>query len=346
MPVLKEAQLKKQIASKEFANFYVLYGEEKLLVRHYTDLLIEKLVDKQSADLCLHTFDNDSQLEEIANAVNTLPFMGGYNCVTISDYDFEAMKADDLKALTKLLSDIPDTTVVIISMPTLEQDAKKLGKFKKIIDIVGKNGVVAEFNRKTLLELERQLAVWVNKRGCSITQACCSKIVDYCGNDLVMLKNELDKLCAYADGAEITPEMVEMLVTKNLEARIYDLSDSVIAGNGDKAFRQLDTLFYHKEKARSIVTVLAYAYIDMYRARVASESGEPMKTIADAFNYKNRAFVLDKSRQKSRKISTAALRRSIDAIINAMVTLTSTSVGERLTAEKLVAQLVLIANEG
>ena len=59
------------------------------------------------------------------------------------------------------------------------------------------------------------------------------------GDDLNLLKNEVNKIAAYAKGEEITDRDIDLLSTVNLEARTYDMADDVINGRGDRAFRKL-----------------------------------------------------------------------------------------------------------
>jgi len=68
-----------------------------------------------------------------------------------------------------------------------------------------------------------------------------------------------------------------------------------------------------------------------------------MKVFADELLYKNRAWVLDKMAQKSRKISTVALRKSIDALLDVNEKLVSVTINQRVELKKLIARLILIA---
>ena len=43
MPQIKETDLKKQIREKTFDRLYVLYGEEKYLIKHYTTQMVQKI---------------------------------------------------------------------------------------------------------------------------------------------------------------------------------------------------------------------------------------------------------------------------------------------------------------
>ena len=51
MAQLKESELKKQIKEKAFVPLYFLYGEEKYLISHYTEAIVNKAVSYTHLDV-------------------------------------------------------------------------------------------------------------------------------------------------------------------------------------------------------------------------------------------------------------------------------------------------------
>lgn len=341
-------ELKKQIKDKAFSNIYLLYGQEKMYVKADTQLLVTKLMGKEPPEFNYHSFKRDISIDEIAVAVQVVPFLSEYNCVKVSDLDFNDMVKADFEKFMAVLENIPDTTVLIITMPTLEQNPKSLGaNFKKVLKLVQKQGTVCVMNQESDISLARQIVKWADSRGIKIEQADAYKIQEYVGFDLNAIKNELDKLCNYVgDDGYITTEQVELLTTKRLEANIFNLTDAIISGNGTKAFEILDVLFYQKEEPTDVVNVISLAYIDFYRVRVAVECGIPMKEIAKDFGYGKREFVLNKAVSKIKKVSTTALRESLDEIVSVSAKLRSVSANRRILTETLVAKLLMLSAKG
>lgn len=347
MAELNRKELKKQINNKDFQNVYLIYGEEKMFVKSDTDYLVTKLMGKEPPEFNYHNFSKDYNMDEIAVAVQVAPFMSEYNCVKVADFDATGCGKSQLEQFIEIIKNIPDTTVLIITMPTLEQDMKKLGDFSKIVTLVKKIGVVCVINRETDISLARQIIKWADSRDIKIEQADAFKLQEYVGDDLNSIKNELDKLCNYVgDGNQITGAHIDFLVSKRLEANIFNLTDAIVAGDGTKAFNILDVLFYQKEDANDIINVISMAYIDFYRARIGQECGVPMSEIAQEFGYGKREFVLKKASQKTRRISTQKLRDSLDEITQTCSTMRSVSVNQRILVEKLVAKLLVYATGG
>ncbi len=340
--VMNESDFKKHIKGKKYENVYVITGEEKFLVKHYTKAFVKKLMGENPPEFNFHSLDDKCEIDKIAVSVDVVPFMSEYNCVKVTDLNIDSLRKNDFENLKEIIKNVPDTTVLIFTFPTLEQSGKNFSAF---INLVKKTGIVAEFKGFDSNALSKQLVDGAYKRGCSLTLANAGKIVDYCGTDLTALQNELDKLSAYADGGEITLDMIDMLVHINLETKVYYMADDIIADNLEKAYRELDILFYQKTEPIAIVSAIATAYMDLYRSRVSAENGIPIKTVAKDFNYGRREFVLTKAAKSGRKISTKSLRKSINEIINADHKLKSTGADGRIIVEKLIAKLSLIARE-
>lgn len=347
MPQIDRKELKKQINNRDFQRVYLIYGEEKMYVKTDTEYLVTKLMGKTPPEFNFHNFARDYNLEEIAVAVQVAPFMSEYNCVKVSDFNVENYSSDEVKQFVEIIKNVPDTTVLIITMPTLQQDLKKLGKFASIIKAVETIGAVCKIMKETDLSLARQIIKWADSRNIKIEQADAFRIQEYVGNDLNFIKNELEKLCNFVgEGNVITEKEIELLVCKNLEANIFNLTDAIIDGNGEKAFEILNNLFYQKETPNDILNVISLAYVDFYRVRIANESGVNLKEVATEFGYGAREFVLKKAGNKTRKIPTKMLRKSVDEITNAFGEMRKTSTNQQVLVEKLVAKLLLYATSG
>lgn len=345
MAKLTEAELKKQIKSRQFSPAYVIYGNEQMFVKRYTEMLTQAVAGKTPSDFNFHTFSGDINLDDFAASLQIVPFMSEYNCVLATDIYFDNMDKDSLDRLKEITETVTDGTILIISMPSYIP-SKNQTAFKNLIKKIEKTGSVCEFNKLNQSMLERYIAKWANENGKTISHVNASKLISYCGDDLNLLKNEIAKICAYASDEEVTLADIDKLATVNLETKIFALSDAVLNGNGQKAFNTLDTLFYQREEPIMMLYVLATSYIDAYRIRVADECGVLKDDVAKDFNYKNRAFTLANARKATSRVSTEALRKSLDVILEADLKFKTTAVNDRLYMEQLIAQLLLIAEEG
>ena len=63
MPKITYKELKTQIRERRFSPLYVLYGDEQMMVKHYTAKLVEAVAGKQPNDFNYHVFSGDIDLE-------------------------------------------------------------------------------------------------------------------------------------------------------------------------------------------------------------------------------------------------------------------------------------------
>lgn len=353
MAKMTEPYFKKEISSSKFKSLYFIYGDEKYLVRKYTTALINKAVGKNPSEFDFQKLNSDTSIEEIVNAVEQLPLFSEYKCVCVNDYDIDAMTESDYKQLESYCSSLPENAILIFSQPTLTSDTKKShgngekksNKTKRFLAVAEKYGAVLELNKRGETELAKQLISWAEKNGCTLTQTNASKIIAMNGTDMTTLKNEIDKLSAYANNSEITSDIVKLLVTENSEAKIFALSDCISKNNFNGAYQQLYRLFEQNEKPEIILSVLGSVFIDMYRMRVASESGKTVSDVAKDFKYGKREFLLKNALYNSKKYSTDTLKKIIDTILQTDIKLKSTRADAQILLETLISKLIIIVQE-
>ena len=340
MAKLSEADLKREIKNSSFRKFYFLYGEEKMLVSSYTRKLIEKICGKNPSDFNFHKFTENSPIDKIIPALDIIPFSSEYNCVYVEDFGLEKLSDSDMKTFLKAVDGIPDGTILIISMKTLSPSGKKPAVWKKLIEKADKCGVCVEFGLKTVPELRKILISRAEKNGFTLSPENAARITEYAGTDLNTLKNELDKLCAFAGSGTITTEQIEMTVTKNLSARVFDLTDAITSGDVNASFHRLGLLFYQREEPVIILAEIANTYVDMYRVRMAVESGMRAEEVAKNFDYKRKEFRLKKAERSSSRLTTDTISRCLEYIAQTNSIMNSSGVNKRSLLEQLVMKLI------
>jgi len=341
MAKITEQDLKRQIKEGNFKNVYLLYGEEKMLVSAYAKRLQEKIAGKSPSDFSFHNFNEDSSVEEIIPTIDIIPFTDPYNYIAIDNLAIEKLPDSDLKLFYRALEDLPEATIIVVAMTTYVPSGKKPNALKKLIDAVNKNGAVVEFGKKTAADLRKQLISWASKRNLLLAPDNAGKIIEYTGTDLTTLKNEMDKLCAFVEEGEITANAIDKIVTKNLATRVFDMTDAVTAGNWDKAFQRLDLLFYQREEPIMILAELSNTYTDMYRVRIAVESGMRAEDVAKDFDYKRKEFRLKKAERASAKLTTDDICQCLEYLAETNTAMNSSSGNKRLLLEQLIAKLII-----
>ena len=344
MPAITEKDLKAYIRASEFSNLYFLYGEEKYLVKHYSNLLENKIVDPDFKDFNLHIYEAKSlDFDEVAEAAEAMPMMSDYVCVVIKDLQADSLNSDDFTKLERLVSDIPESTVIIITLPTVSVNMKS-SKGKAALSLFEKFGSVVEFGRFSLQQLCKLIEKGAKDRDCSISFSDSSYLVSLIGDDMSVILNELEKICAFRKNGTITRQDIDAVIVKSVQARAFDLAKALVANNCDTAMFILDTLFSMKEEAINILAAIITPYVDMYRAKVYISGGQRAEDAAKDFNYRNKEFRLTNAARSVSKYSMSQLRQFLTVLYDADLMLKSTQVDGRLILEQTITKLLLVSN--
>ena len=340
-----EETFKKHIKSGEFSRVYIIYGNEGYLKQHYANMICDKAVSKDFADFNLHKLDGkETALNEIYDCISAFPMMSEYTCTLVKDFPLNTHVNDKGKPDTDLetvLSDIPESSILVFWMDTTEVDEKN-SKWGKILKLIESIGATAKIDKRTRSQLEKLIIASASKRECNLSRENAAYMVNLVGEDMSTLQNELNKVCAYVGSGDITREHIDKTVIVSVEAKVFQLSRMIVRGEADNAFENLTNLFKLREEPVIILSVLSKAFVDMYRVKAIKETGVPYSRLADDFPsaYKGRSFLLDNAANDGKGYSITQLKNAMDILSDADRRLKSTSEDGKTVIEELILRLL------
>lgn len=337
---LDEKSLKAAIKAGPTGTF-LLYGEESYLTERYARLIAQAVVDEESDPFDLQRFAGDEVTpDRLEDAIDALPLMADKKCILVRDIDPTA----DPERICALPGRVADGCVLIFYQMTLQPDRKKA--WQELIRSVDAAGSVVRFDRLTTAEAARLLTAGAKRRGCTMDPAAAQLLVEQAGNDLQLLQGELDKLSALAQDGQITPQLIERAATKDLEARVFDLSKAILAGRDAAAYDLLHRLAVQREEPIAVLGVLSNAYADLYRARIARDAGAPVQALTEAFrSYKGKEFRVRNAMRDAARLSVPALRDMLQTLAAADTALKTGRGDGRTVLEETVARLLMRARQ-
>lgn len=346
MPIVFEDAVSKDVSSGRFAPVYLLFGEDTFLKKHYFDRISNKAYGGDPF-FNLQKFEGDAELQDVYDAVKQFPMMADTKCVTLTDYDFEHASKTDLEKLCALLSEGEEGCVLIVRFDSIEFDSKRSAKAKKLLEAVENGGGKAvQLDHRKPAQLIKMLIDGAAKRGLRMTDVTARYLIETAGDDINILRNELDKLCAYKQSGDIDKATVDLVCVKSAEASVYDYVKEIFACNVSKALELLDDMFFMRIEPMIILSTAASSYVDIFRVSAAAKSGLPASAAAKEFSYKNKAFLLDKAALNLKKLDAKKIELSFDALLAADKALKSFGCDARTELEKLTVRLIYIIVKG
>lgn len=259
---------------------YYICGDDEYLKNAYLDKLFK---EAGADDFDIHIFDLDEEdLDAVGSAVVQYPFLSAVTLVSVRGFRLEKITKADKEKLTGILSDIPETTTLILYQDG-EMKSSEFFKYSDITGLFAKYGEIKECSKKSPAELRDMLVRGAAKSGCSLSPENAALIVEYAGSDIFVLTNELAKLTAYRNEDEITADDVKLVCAKNIEADVFDIGNNIVAKKADAAVRGLTDLLFLKTDEKLILGTLISFYADVYRLTLAGNAS----ALNNTFSYKN-----------------------------------------------------------
>lgn len=353
MPQTDAKTISKQLRSGELQNIYYIYGADVSGVEKLTRKIITAAVG-DNEEFALNRLPGKTlDPSELRDIMEMMPMMSEYNCILINDFNCEEQREDVIKRVIEALKEVPSQTVVIFNVTGFEVKTKYDGKAKcrvisdknkKLAQAVAKSGAVVEFPLKTPAELAKDISASVSARGGSISLDNAKDLAERCLSDPLIIKNEIDKLCVYADGREITVDMLDSLVHRQSGITVFNLADAVASFNRRQAFDALDELMADKDNRGFVFANISNAFLDLYRVTLARQSGRGSDQVVQDFGYYSRAFAIERLYKNGRRISLKRLRECLRILRDTGELMNSTGGDEKIILEEMLTKMLMTKN--
>ena len=345
MPNMTEREFQKHIKDKNLKNLYFIYGDDTYNVVRFRDGLVKQIVGENTNSLNYVEMDGQNlNIDKLAMSVELYPIASSKKCIAVKNLDVDLLNSDDFEKLIDTISDIPEYCCVIISQTTIKIEKKCSARWKKIISVFEKLGIALKLENKTVISIEKQVIKWAEKQGKILSPKNAAFICKTCGSDLINLKNEIDKICAFEESNEISEKSIKLLLVNNLETNVFEMCKMMAKGKKKESLMFLRQLLFLGEEPVAILGVISSAYIDMYRVKVAIEYGCQSSYISSVFDYKRKEFRLSSAEKNSVGMSLNSIKKIIDILIKADLNLKSSRVNPQLLLELTVVKIMMLQN--
>lgn len=250
---------------------YVLYGEERYLVKQYRDKLKKALADPDDT-MNFSSFEGeDINVKEIIDLAETLPFFAERRVIFIENSKLFKKGGDELG---EYLENLPETTYFVF----VEEEIDKRSKLYKEAT---KQGNAVEFVTQTDETLMKWIGGRISKEGKNITQAAYRAFIAKTGTDMQNIEKELEKLICYCmDKEVIEPEDVEAITTEQISNKVFDMVDAIASHRQKQAMDLYYDLLALREAPMRILFLITRQFQTLLTVKVMTPQGFSNKDIA------------------------------------------------------------------
>lgn len=305
--------LEKELKQEKLHSIYLLYGEETYLLENAV-----KKIKKIFGDLILginYIQINETNVNGLISDIETPAFGYDKKLIIVKNSNILKKEKKSNTDLQKKISEyikeniktIDQTTVLIF----IEEELIKCDLTNTIQEL----GEVCNFERLKPIELKKRLRTICNMYQVNIDENTLQYFIETCGTNMQVLINEIRKLIEYeGKNGTIKKEDIDKLSIKELESRIFDLTDNLGKRDITKVLEMLKELLYNKEPIQKILVTLYNHLKKLYMAKLAEKYN---RNIAECLKLKpNQMFLVTKYKKQSEFFKEKELRKILKELID------------------------------
>lgn len=325
-------ELEKQLKQNNICSCYLFYGTEQYLKMKYINLLKKTLLEVSTEAMNFDIFEGNKQdIASILDSAETLPFLSDKRFLIVKESGlFQTGRKNDTEKIANYIKTIPDTTCILF----VENDVDKRGKLYKV---VAKYGYIAEMNGLS----EKELLYWIirecKKNKFEIETKIASYLLYVVGSDMIQLEAEIKKLGSFLpENAQVTSYDIDIVCTKSLETKIFDLINAMINGQSKDAITIYHNLLLMKESPLMVLAMIIRQFRMILQCKVLLEQRQSQSEIA--YKMKIRDFMVREYSKQSKYFKIGELKQALNYCLQTDINIKTGKISSELALELLILQ--------
>lgn len=275
---------------------------------------------KKSGEAIFSDFKDEirqtSMFKEKKLAVITSPF---------SDTDFKDGFLEEAKNLLK------SEDIILL------YEEGEIRKNNSLFKFLGKNTKCQEFKVLSGQKLNSWVEKEFEKYNTKIEQDALEILIEYVGNDLWRMANEIRKLASYKNKKQVQAKDVQLLIRSKIETDIFKTIDAIAEKNKKRA---LKLLHKHLEKGDSplyLLSMINYQFRNLLIVKDFIERYKPYSVILKKSGL--HPFVVKKSYYQSQKFSFQELKKIYQKIFQVDLQIKTGKIEPETALDMLIAEI-------
>ena len=253
MPLDKIKSIIGDINKGDIKPIYFLMGEEPYYIDGISQYIEKNVLSEEEKGFNQTVlYGRDVSIEDVISSAKRYPMMSERQVIIVKEAQDLSRTIENLASYAKN----PQPTTVLVMC----YKYKTLDGRKTLTKEIKKTGVL--FESKKIYE--NQVPSWISRllsgKGYTITPKASQMLVEFLGNDLSKINNELEKLqLILKPGEQITPLIIEQNIGISKDFNNFELQNAIGAKDIRKAFAIIQ-YFSQNPKNNPIVVTLGMLY--------------------------------------------------------------------------------------
>lgn len=316
--------IKKHLKEEIFVNSYLLFGEEKYLIRQYKTMLSGAICGGD--DMNLSYYESKSvNLNEIRDTALTLPFFADRRLIIIEN---SGMFKSASEGMVDILKNSPETTFFIF----VENEVDKRNRLYKLVN---EKGYACEFKTQTDEDLTNWAFKYFKNAGKQITHNDMHLFMQIAGPDMDNIYNEAMKLIAYCLKKDIitSDDICSICSTRTVD-RVFDMIQAMASGNKDEVMRLYGDLLALKEPPMKLLALIGRQFSQLFSVRKMLDEGCDGRTIAERLGI--RSYIINKYISQAKGYTVQQLKQAVTDCVEAENSIKTGKTEDKYAVEVLI----------
>jgi len=303
-----------------------LYGKDTYRMREKLKEIIERYRKIHKSGLNLRYFDD---FNDFKDEIKQLPMFKEKKLAVITNifanFDFKEKFLENKKDFLK-------TEDIILFYQEGE-----INKNNSLFKFLKKNAKSQEFKFLGGQNLKTWIKKEFDRYETKIDSGVLEKLIEYIGNDLWQMSNEIRKLASFRKNKAVRVEDIKLLVRSKIETDIFKTIDAIADKNKKQA---LNLLHKHLEKGDSPLYLLAminYQFRNLLIVKDLIEKHKPYNIILKKSGL--HPFVVKKSYYQSQKFSFQELKKIFQKIFKVDLDIKTGRIQPEIALDLLITEI-------
>jgi DNA polymerase-3 subunit delta len=247
------AKILTDLKNKKYAPIYILYGDEPFFIDSISNYIEKNALDEAERGFNqMVMYGKECKMSEVVENAKRFPMMADHQVIIVKEAQHLSR---EWAALEGYAAQPQPSTILVFNYKYKKPDMRL-----KVFKDLKKYAVLME--SKPLYE--NQVPAWINQlvttQGFKIEPNACQMLVEYIGNDLSRIQNEMGKLAInLAPRSLITPLVIEENIGISKDYNNFELRKALGARDTQKVFK-IAAYFAQNDKDNPIVVTSGTLY--------------------------------------------------------------------------------------
>lgn len=242
------------LKAAKYKPVYFLMGEEPYFIDLVTDYVAEHVLSAEERSFNqLVLYGRDTDLEMIVSSARRYPMMASRQVIIVR----EAQHLKNMDVLESYMAAPMPSTVLIFAYKY-----KKIDKRTKLAKLLAEKSVMLESDKLREDKVGAWIQGYLKERDYRADQKTASLLVDFLGNDLGKIGNELDKLMLVVPSGskDITADLIEKNIGISKDYNTFELTRALATGDLVKSGRIVRYFTTHPKNNPIVLTLASLFY--------------------------------------------------------------------------------------